>query len=76
LFFGVNHFAIVNFTIEPSHSSNGFWTEPFQYDFSQTKIALLYSLKAQAVISDALAELPLINITIFLSNIPQIFVLL
>jgi hypothetical protein len=75
LSFGVNHFEIVNFNILQSHSSKGFWTDPFQYDFSQTRIALLYSLKARLVISEADAEPSLIRIIIFLSKIFQELIL-
>jgi hypothetical protein len=75
LSFGLNHFAIVNFNILPSHNSKGFCTDHFPYDFSQTKIALLYSLNARLVISEADAELQFIKTTIFLSKIHQIFVL-
>ncbi len=73
---GVYHLAIVNFKSHHHIISKACWTDHFPYDFSHTIIALLWSLNAHAVISEAEAEFQLIITTIFQLYISQLFILL
>jgi hypothetical protein len=63
--FGVNHFAIVILSNPQLDKSKGSCTDHFPKVFSPINIALLYSLKAPDVISDAEAEFQFTKITIF-----------
>jgi hypothetical protein len=71
--FGVNHFAIVTLSNPQFDKSKGSCTDHFPKVFSPTSIALLYSLRAHEVISEADAEFQLTKITIFQSYISQVF---